>query len=168
MDSMRLLRSSVEPRSYELVNPADKKYTGSGKLLLFDLKKGPMNFGDDAWMAFKDEPFILTCELQNEQKLDKIILSSMVHTDPYIFPPSTIKVYGGVNPTNLRSIGALYPEKLTERKDRHFRIYEVDLKGEGIKFLRIEVTPLSSLPVWHAGKGERGWFFIDEVILVEN
>ena len=59
------------------------------------MNKGPDNFGDDAWMGFRDNRFVLNCELEEEATLSKVIISSFVHTDPRIFPPSNIKILGG-------------------------------------------------------------------------
>ena len=168
VDSMRILRSGRQPSSYELTYEADEKYRGIGKSLLFDLEKGPANFGDNSWMAFTEEPFVLNCEFERDMSIRQVILSSMVHTDPHIFPPSAIKVYGGMKQSELKILGTFYPKALKERQDRHFKYYEIKLDTQAVKFLKIEVTPLRSIPIWHAGKGEKGWFFIDEIVLAEN
>jgi hypothetical protein len=31
------------------------------------------------------------------------------------------------------------------------------------KYIEIEAFPVSVLPKWHPGKGEKGWVFVDEV-----
>lgn len=166
MDSIQFLKSDLEPASYNLTHSPDQKYLGVGKKLLFDLTKGSTNFGDDAWMAFKDNPFSLACEFENEMIMSEIILSSMVHTDPYIFPPSKISVYGGISSDEVKLLGSLSPKEPRERIGQHFEFYQVSVKPQSIKFIRIEVTPLKRIPMWHQGKGERAWFFIDEVVFV--
>lgn len=166
VDSVQFLMSEHEPFSYELTYAPDQKYLGIGKSLLFDLEKGSTNFGDDAWMAFKDNPFTLTCEFKKETPLSEVILSSMVNTDPYLFPPSGIKVYGGSDSANLSLLGSLSPREPRERIERHFEFYRIEFEATPIRFVKIEVIPLKRIPMWHQGKGERGWFFIDEVIFV--
>ena len=37
-----------------------------------------------------------------------------------------------------------------------------------VKYIQIIVKPLQKIPMWHQGKGERGWFFIDEVVFEEH
>lgn len=168
MDSMLFLKSDQEPSAYALTYSPDQKYLGVGKTLLFDMKKGSTNLGDDAWMAFKDNPFSLICEFENEMVISEVILSSMVNTDPYIFPPSNIKVYGGNRSDDVKLLGSFSPKKPQERIEQHFEFYTVDLIPASIKFIKIEVTPLKRIPRWHQGKGERGWFFIDEVVFVSE
>lgn len=166
MDSIQFVKSDLEPSSYKLTHSPDQKYLGVGKSLLFDLTKGTTNFGDDTWMAFKDNPFSLVCEFDHEKIISEVILSSMVHTDPYIFPPSKISVYGGARPEDIKLLGSLSPTEPRERIGQHFEFYHIDLKPQSIKFIRIEVIPLKRIPMWHQGKGDRGWFFIDEVVFV--
>ncbi|MCG8309797.1 MAG: hypothetical protein MI975_20545 [Cytophagales bacterium] len=168
VDSVRFLRSEIEPARFELENLPDEKYLGTGKSLLFDLEKGSGDFGDDAWMAFKNNAFILNCTLERETTLSEIVLSSLVNTDPYIFPPSTIEIYGGMRSGELSKLNRTVPEVLKERSELHFEYYRCKLRSTPVKYLKIVVKPLDKIPVWHQGKGERGWFFIDEVVLIEK
>jgi hypothetical protein len=39
----------------------------------------------------------------------------------------------------------------------------VPLKDEAFTYYRIVATPIPKLPTWFSKKGERGWFFVDEV-----
>ena len=166
IDSIQFLRSDRQPISYELDYSADQKYLGVGKSLLFDMKKGSTNFGDDAWMAFKSSPFSLNCQFEDEVIFSKVILSSMVNTDPYLFPPSRIRVLGGNSPKDLKELGVLVPEEPKERVEQHFEFYQIEVDPTPHQFIKIEVIPLKRIPMWHQGKGERGWFFIDEVVFV--
>ena len=31
------------------------------------------------------------------------------------------------------------------------------------KMIKLVIKPVSKLPVWHLGKGQKGWFFVDEI-----
>ena len=167
IDSILFLRSIREPNTYDLKFPADQKYLGIGKSLLFDLEKGSANFGDDAWMAFRDNRFILTCEFEEEVELNSIVLSSMVHTDPYIFPPSSIQIMGGLTDQDMKLLGSMKPEQPKERQNQHFDYIECNISPNPLKIIQIIVEPLRKIPNWHQGKGESGWFFIDEVVFQE-
>ena len=165
IDSVRFIRSQIKPVNFELVNSPDQKYLGVGKSLLFDLEKGSGNFGDDAWMAFKDNAFVLNCELENEMIIKQIILSSIVNTDPYIFPPSSIEIFGGIQEGKLSRLHKSLPKGLRERKELYFKYYSCELEAIPVRHIKIVVNPLDKIPMWHRGKGERGWFFVDEVII---
>ena len=164
IDSMTFLRSNQIPPRFKLEYPPNEKYIGKGGQLLFDHEKGPMNFGDSSWMAYLENDFILSCEFDEIFTLNGVILSSMVHTDPYLFPPSQIMVYGGMDAGNLRILGTLRPSEIKEREEQHFEYYHCAFQPCEVKFIKVIVQPLHKIPIWHQGKGERGWFFIDEVV----
>ncbi len=169
IDSVVFIKSSRIPDKYTLGNPPNSKYTGYGKSLLFDLKRGPQDdLTSDAWMAFREQAFVLNCEFDQGIALKKIILSSLVNTDPYLFPPSSIRIMGGNDLQHLKLLGSMKPKPLKKRKRRQFAPYTIELNSKTpVKYLKIVAEPLYKIPLWHQGKGERGWFFIDEVVFVE-
>ena len=168
IDSASFLKSKQIPDEYTLEQPPNPKYAGKGKSLLFDLEKGSQNFDDSTWMAFKDENFILSCSWIEEVSLKSVILSSMVNTDPHIFPPSSIEIRGGSTLNNMQLLGSIKLSELLERQNKHVKYYECAVKPTPVKYLKIVVKPLQKIPAWHQGKGEHGWFFIDEIVFQEN
>jgi hypothetical protein len=168
VDSVMFFKSSFIPQDYTLENGPNSKYTGNGKIILFDLEKGPADYSDSAWMAFREASFILSCNFEKEVTLGAIVLSSIIQTDQYLFPPQSVKIYGGMEHGNLKLIGALKPSPLKERQQGHFEFYTCQTNTSMIKYLKIIVEPLEKLPIWHQGKGQPAWFFIDEVVLMEE
>jgi hypothetical protein len=43
--------------------------------------------------------------------------------------------------------------------------YDMDFQKSTVHVLKLIVKPVSKLPAWHPGKGDKGWFFTDEVFL---
>ncbi len=164
IDSMNLFKTIRPPDSFILQNKPSPRFTGRGELLLFDKEKGSGNFSDSTWMAFREGSFILNGEWEESVNIESVVLSSMVHTDPYLFPPESIKIRGGIDKSDMRVLALMNPEKLEKREDGHFRFFECKFDPVSIRYLEIVVQPLHRIPMWHAGKGEKGWFFIDEVI----
>lgn len=168
VDSVLFLGSTRVPDEYELEEKSNLKYGERVNSILFDLEKGPDNFDDDGWMAFRNENFILSCSWNEIIHLESVILSSMIHTDPYIFPPSFIEIRGGIEKDNLTLLATLRPSKLSERQNQHLEYFECKVKSTPVKYVKIIVKSLRKIPMWHQGKGERGWFIIDEVVFQEH
>jgi hypothetical protein len=59
----------------------------------------------------------------------------------------------------------LDPVKQTEDRGASFDYHKCAIDAPLISYLKIKVQPFLQIPVWHQGKGERGWFFIDEVLI---
>ena len=164
VDSIRFYRSCIKPEDYTLINPPDEKYKGNGKHILFDMEKGPLNFGDGAWMGFRDKDFVLNCDFGKAVSITGLTLSSLVNTDPYLFPPGQIRVYGGMKADQLSLLTTERPSVPKDRMEQHFQYYQSEIPTTTVRFIRIVVEPLQSIPVWHQGKGEPAWFFIDEIV----
>jgi hypothetical protein len=80
--------------------------------------------------------------------------------------PGSIEVWGGEEKNNLKLIGKLSPAQPDTIKPIYLKGYEVKCKpSSGIHVIKLVVTPLSKLPKWHPGKGEKAWIFADEVFL---
>jgi hypothetical protein len=164
-DSARFFLSLLVPDSLALAYPPNAKYIGRGINLLFDLDKGPINFGDSAWMAFRDKSMLLTAWWNQPIKLSSVVLSTLTHTDPYIFPPQSIVVRGGVSPDAMKVLGKVNPTRPTHGSGPYFNYFPFDFEQTAMRFIQIEVQPLASIPSWHAGKGQKGWLFVDELVL---
>ena len=164
IDSINFYKTLGKPDRFILKNQPNSRFIGKGESLLFDLEKGSGDFADSTWMAFREESFILNAEWEEEVELGSVVLSSMVNTDPYLFPPESIEIRGGTEGNDMDVLARLIPEKLEERTDRHFNFYECKIDPVAVRYIEIVVQPLQRIPMWHPGKGEKGWFFIDEVI----
>ena len=44
-------------------------------------------------------------------------------------------------------------------------MYELKFKPVSFRYLKIIANPVLKLPKWHPGKGEKGWFFADEIFV---
>jgi len=165
IDSMHFYKTIGKPDKYMLKNGPNSRFVGKGESLLFDLEKGSGNFGDSTWMAFREESFILNAEWEEEVVIGSVVLSSLVNTDPYLFPPESITVRGGRDKSSMKVLTRIFPDKLEERSGSYFKFYICEFELQPIRFIEIEVKPLQRIPMWHPGKGEKGWFFIDEVVL---
>jgi hypothetical protein len=128
------------------------------------MEKGSGDFGDSTWMAFREESFILNAEWEEEVVIGSVVLSSIVNTDPYLFPPESIVIRGGMEKSDMNALARLIPTKLEERTDRYFEFYDCKIDPVAIRYIEIVVQPLQRIPMWHPGKGEKGWFFIDEIV----
>jgi hypothetical protein len=54
------------------------------------------------------------------------------------------------------------PEKYIPAERKGF---ECKFDATEIMVLKIVVYNVDKLPKWHAGKGQKGWFFVDEVMV---
>jgi len=165
IDSFKIFWSGSIPDDIALPNAPNKKYPGTGPDMLFDLKKGPLSHNDSSWMAYREASFIVECQWEEPQNISQITLSTYLNTYSYIFSPEHIKIVGGIDRATAKRLFQSSPPKLSKDYGSRYEYYQCDLGGTSVSYLSIQVTPLQKIPVWHRGKGEPGWFFIDEVVI---
>ena len=168
VDSVQMLLAGQNPDSLSLFFPPDAKYPGRGVYQLTDLIKGPDSFSDSAWMAFREKDFVLRCSWNKDVLLKEIVLSSLIRTDSYLFPPESITIKAGKARSGLKTIYYKKFDGLHDRKNTPEEFYFCSFDSQVVRYVEIIVQPLPKIPLWHQGVGQKGWFFIDEVVFVNS
>jgi uncharacterized membrane protein/mono/diheme cytochrome c family protein len=157
-------KSSYVADSVYLLNSPDPKHAGKGGTTLKDLKKGPNdNFGDKAWLGYREKEFVGLFEFKKVQPIKSLTISYLQKMDSFILPPMIIEVWAGNNKSDFKIIQKLRP-KQPEKMERNANLgLQIPFSQGSYKMIKLIIKPVSKLPIWHPGKGKKGWFFVDEV-----
>ncbi|MCE7864064.1 MAG: peptidylprolyl isomerase [Bacteroidetes bacterium CHB5] len=154
-----------KPENITLLTPADKQYRGEGAASLTDGRKGFVDiFKEPSWLGFRENDFAASFDFGAQPPtLNKVVISYGDNLGSYIFPPTEVQIWGGQNEHNLK---LLTREKITGPtgyRTPFNGFIPVSLKESNFQYYKIVAKPISKLPKWHEGKGQKGWFFVDEV-----
>jgi len=106
-----------------------------------------------------------------------VTVSSIVDTASYLMPPQSLEVWGGDEPTRLKLLKRITPVQPPKParpskpgqpakvQPAYLKLYDLAFKMVTVRYLKLVANPVPKLPKWHSGKGQRGWFFADEIIL---
>ena len=158
-------KSGVVPDSVQLVNAPDPQYKGDGALTLHDGIIGSLNFHDGLWLAYRKQPMEALFYFDKEVKVSSATISSIVDVNSFLMPPQEIEVWGGNDKESLHLLQRMNPKQPGKEVPAYPTSYEVRFKPSELKILKVMLTPVSKLPSWHRGKGDKGWIFVDEVFL---
>jgi len=159
-------KKGIKPSGAELINQPNEKYKGEGAITLSDLKKGTAdNFGDVAWLGFREKPFVAFFYFDTVQTISSISISYNKNVQSYLMPPAGIEIWGGDDKSRLKLLKKLSPPQTTKEEKDVVRVegIEIDLEPATYKYYKIIATNIGKLPPWHPGKGDKGWLFIDEI-----
>jgi len=92
-------------------------------------------------------------------------VSGLIDIEAYLMPPASLEVWGGNDPKQLRLLSRITPEQPSQVKPAYQKVYELKFKPVAARYFKIVANPVSKLPKWHPGKGQKGWFFTDEVFV---
>ncbi len=135
-------------------------------MTLFDTKKGTLNFRDGKWLGYRQKKLEAIFYLNKTENISSVTISTVIDIASYLMPPQQIEVWGGNNKTSLRLLKRINPQQPSKEKPAYLMGYDVNFPPANAKILKIIVTPLPKLPLWHKGKkGDKSWAFVDEIFL---
>lgn len=158
-------KSSIKADSILLKYPPNPQYAAQGSISLQDSKTGTTNFRTPNWLGFREQPFHALLTFKENQKINEVVLSSLNDIGSYIVPPALIRIkyYSGSGKwKHCYEFNPSFSENTTKNNTTSYncRFPPIDCRA-----LLIEVFPVAVLPKWHPGKGDKGWFFVDEVFI---
>ncbi|CAH0993965.1 hypothetical protein EMA8858_00070 [Emticicia aquatica] len=157
-------KSNFVPDSVYMTNLPDPKYSGKGGVSLYDLKKGPIdNFSDKAWLGFREKEFATLFEFKNAKPMKGLIISCLQKMDSFIMIPAMVEVWGGNSKKDLKIIQKIVSKLPTKMEGNANLGIQIPVNKGTFKMIKLVVKPIQKLPSWHPGKGQKAWFFVDEV-----
>jgi hypothetical protein len=158
-----LFKSGILAQNATLLQKADSKYPGTGAAGLIDGKAGDIvNFKDKTWLAVRDNDFAATITFKQNTRLQGLSVSFGNQPGSHIMPPLWLEVYlkKGREFVLLQKI---YPPQDKKLNPGEVQGINIALGKQVVEEIKIIAKPLPKLPNWHPNKGDKVWFFIDEV-----
>jgi hypothetical protein len=162
----QFFKVGVAPDSTWLTNAPNPQYKGEGARTLFNQKIGDTDFRTPQWIAFRETPAEIWLEFAVPREIKGITLGGLVDIGSYIMPPASIEIWGGNDKKSMSLLHKIQPEqpgglgKLPQKKG-----YTLSFPARSVRWVKVVAYPVSRLPAWHPGKGERAWVFLDEIFL---
>ena len=154
IDSIRLVQAAPD-LPYKTVSPA----------VLADAQKGDFNFRSGKWIGFKGIPMQAILYFDTARSISAVSISNMIDIGNFIMPPEQLEVWAGSDPNHLKLIKKINPAQPTADALGYMRGYELTFAAVNAKCMKIVMVPVNKLPLWHRGRGQKGWAFIDEIFL---
>ncbi|RTL57441.1 MAG: hypothetical protein EKK37_15475 [Sphingobacteriales bacterium] len=146
--------------------PADSAFRGNGSRTLIDLVKGETtNFGSGKWVGYHGKKMESVIGFNTAQTVSSVTLSTLIDTYSYIMPPVSIEIWGEDENGKYRKLNSLIPAQPAALQAAYLKGYEIDFAPATVKSIKIIAVPVTKLPAWHPGKGDKGWIFVDEVFI---
>lgn len=156
-------RSVYAPDSVQLISQPAPNYKGIGGKTIIDKEKSDLNFRNGKWLGYQGNTMESIIWFRKPVMLQNVTISSIVDIGSYIMPPVSLEVWGGKEPGKLALLSKLTPEQPVKPDLPYLKGYECNFKPAEIQYLKIVAKAVPVMPAWHPGKGDKGWFFIDEL-----
>jgi uncharacterized membrane protein len=154
IDSIRFIQPS-----------ADVPYKSIPATVLADAQKGDLNQGSGKWIGYRGAPMQAVLYFDTLRSISSVTVSSLVNIDGYIMPPQQLEVWAGNDLSHLRLVKKITPAQPDKVAPGYLKGYDLVFEPVKEKFIKVVVVPVPKLPLWHRGKGDKGWIFVDEIFL---
>jgi len=154
-----------KPEQVTLLKPADKQYPGEGAGTLTNGLKGFTDvLKEPSWLGFRENAFEAGFDFGSKPPaIKKIVLSYADNLGGYIFPPTDVEVWRGASANEVKLIKSIKVEQPTAYRPQSMEALTISFDISNYTYYKIVARPVNKLPLWHGGKGQKGWFFVDEV-----
>lgn len=156
--------AGLKPDSVINLSKPDDNYKTVARNILIDLDKDKAtNFRSGKWVGYRPNSMSSVFIFNQSQSITDITVSTLVDINSYIMPPAFIEVWGDSGDGKFRKLKTEIPEQPGAVKPAYLKGYKVKLDQVKLKAVKIVVQPVTKLPAWHPGKGDKGWVFMDEI-----
>ena len=156
-------KNTFKPDSIRSLQPLDSVYKGSGIKTLINGELGEMDFKSGKWLGFRIKKMEILLAYNNAVKVSHITLSGLVDVGAYLMPPFIIEIWGGTDKNKMIKLAKITPEQPKAIKPAYQTAYDCYFATRLVKFIKVVAVPVPKLPIWHPGKGQKGWVFFDEI-----
>ena len=154
----------IDPIEVELLSAVDKQYPGSGPVGLHDRQKGFADIlKEPSWLGYREAPFAAVFDFGKSTGIKSVVISHARNIGGFVFPPEEVQVWGGNKSEEMQLITAIKPTQPTGYASTGVVPLSISFPAASYRYYKVVAKPVSKLPSWHNSKGEKGWFFVDEI-----
>jgi hypothetical protein len=145
--------------------PADRRYAGEGATTLNNNLGGIANQDLPHWLGYQQDSVTISLLIAKERKLKSVLFNVMQNQGAWIFFPSKVEAFAIDKRQNkLIKVGETVYHPQAQVDDRSCKPMIMQLNDTLTQELKL-VFHNQQLPLWHSGKGNKSWLFIDEIKL---
>jgi hypothetical protein len=143
--------------------PPHESYAKVPANILNDNIGGITQYGSGSWLGYNADTVEINIDLNQKDKIRSVLLEMLQDENSWIFLPQKIELYY----LNAKQQHILASSSLIEpgtKAQKQCVLKEIKLPGNiRTDKLRLRIKTVGAIPDWHPGKGQHGWFFIDEI-----
>ena len=148
-----------------LLTPPDPKYALHADKILIDLDAGdPGDFGTRA-LGYQKNDAIVVLDMGKPTEIHGLKVLNLQNIGAYIFPPVQMQVLGSNNMQEWKQLSNQRYAMPIKMIGASTPFLHLNFPVSTYRYLKFSAKPIPTLPEWHPGKGQPGWFFMSELVV---
>lgn len=141
------------------------RYAANKGYTLNDNEQSDLNFASGKWLGYEKNNLEALMTFEKSITTTNLTLSVLDDMSSNIFIPLRVEVWGGENINHLKLLGSANPEMPREMRSRRILALQCNYSPATVKYIKLIVKPVNSVPGWHQRKGHTAMVFVDEVFV---
>lgn len=156
-------KASMKPIT--MLQPVNEQYKFGGEITLVDGLKGNSNYKTGRWIAFYKNDLEAVIDLKEPTEISSASISTCVEKGDWVFDARSLSVAVSDDGKNFKEIASEdYPEMKQDDKNG-IHDHTLEFSPVTARYIKVTAKPEYKLPVWHGGKGNPAFLFVDEISL---
>ena len=147
------------------VNKYSDSYKASGMGSLADGQLGSLKFRDGNWQGFFGDDLVCTVDLGKKTTVTEIGTHFFHRQKSWILTPKQIIFETSVDGITWVEWAVLKSQINPKNEDNLIEEFSEKMEERTIRYIKLSVKNIKSLPKWHEAEGSKGWLFIDEIFV---
>ena len=149
----------------ELVSNPSPRFVYDGASILTDGVRGDFNYATGRWLGYLDEPVEVVVDLGKPTPVSSVRVGVMIQEGEWLMPPTKVVVWTAKADEPFVLQSSLDIPVATKDLVDGLAEYGCTFDETEVQKIKILVETTGVLPEWHSAKGEKGFLFIDELIV---
>lgn len=144
---------------------ANPNYSAGLPDILADGIRGTDNFRSGEWGGWNTEPMDITVDMGEGKAYTKVTIGAVIVKYDDLFNPQSLKVLASEDGKEFVEIASKSFPAEGKDEPNGLKEYSVEFPETSAKYIRVVAEPVQALPEWHERKGNRGFIFVDEIVV---
>jgi len=140
-------------------------YTGGGEFGLVNGLRGSLTFADGNWQGFHQSDLDGVVDLGKPTAIKRIAAGFFERTVSWIFYPTLVEYSVSIDGKHFTTVAKFEIPAPIGHRETSIRELSQDLKDVKARYIRVYAKNVGVCPDWHAGKGDKAWLFVDEIVV---
>ena len=149
----------------ELEEPPSRNYFARGAGSLVDGLKGSESFRDGHWLGFEGKDVVALVDLGEMTPVSKVHADFYQNAGAWIFLPGAVTFALLDGDRNVVAESTAVPEATLEVKGTIIEGFEALFGRVDARYVSLRAGAMKEIPGWHEGAGNKGWIFLDEIVV---
>ncbi len=149
----------------ELEEQPSRNYFARGAGSLVDGLKGSESFRDGHWLGFEGKDVVALVDLGEMTPVSKVHADFYQNAGAWIFLPGAVTFALLDGDRNVVGESTAVPEATLEVKGTIIEGFEALFGRVDARYVSLRAGAMKEIPGWHEGAGNKGWIFLDEIVV---